>query len=213
MKSETSLKDIVYNSILEDIFSMEYRPGEILNEKKLIEKYNCSKSPVREALLALCTDNVLRSIPRYGYEVIRITKDDIFEMIQFRQILEGGMLKARYDKLTLNQLNHLEAIDQQCQVDDSNVWSHWEHNTKFHLKLISFCGNSFAADELSRCMNRLKRAYAQFYWDKSDIQLLSADTRHHAQILDALRKKEINNALQHLTEDLNDFGGLENYFL
>lgn len=212
MKFETSLKDAVYNAILEDIFSMEYRPGEILNEKKLIEKYNCSKSPVREALLALCTDNVLRSIPRYGYEVIRITRDDIFEMIQFRRILESGMLKAKYDKLTENQLNRLETIDEQCQIDDGNVWSHWEHNTEFHLKLISFCGNNYAADELSRCMNRLKRAYAQFYWDKSDIRLLSADTRHHAQILAALRQKDIDSALQHLSEDLNDFGGLENYF-
>lgn len=212
MKSDTSLKNIVYNAILEDILSLEYRPGEILNEKKLIEKYNCSKSPVREALLALCTDNVLRSIPRYGYEVIRISKDDIFEMIQFRRILEGGMLKARYDKLTPNHLDRLAAIDEQCQIDDGNVWSHWEHNTEFHLKLISFCGNSYAADELSRCMNRLKRAYAQFYWDKSDIILLSADTRHHALILDSLRKKDIDSALQYLTEDLNDFGGLENYF-
>ncbi|MDD7602685.1 MAG: GntR family transcriptional regulator, partial [Firmicutes bacterium] len=79
---ERSLKETIYHAILEDILSLEYRPGEILNEKTLIEKYNCSKSPVREALLALCADHVLRNIPRYGYEVIRLTTEDIQEMIQ-----------------------------------------------------------------------------------------------------------------------------------
>ena len=88
MKSEMSLKDTIYNAVLEDILSMEYRPREILNEKTLIEKYDCSKSPVREALIALCSDNVLRSIPRYGYEVVQLTVEDINEMIQFRYIFQ-----------------------------------------------------------------------------------------------------------------------------
>lgn len=50
MKNEKSLKDTIYNAILEDMFSLEYKPGDILNEKALVEKYECSKSPVREAL-------------------------------------------------------------------------------------------------------------------------------------------------------------------
>lgn len=42
---EPSLKEKVRNAILEGIFSGEYQPGDILNEKSLIEKYECSKSP------------------------------------------------------------------------------------------------------------------------------------------------------------------------
>ena len=37
---QKSLKEQVYSSILEDIISLEYRPGQILNEKQLIEKYD-----------------------------------------------------------------------------------------------------------------------------------------------------------------------------
>ena len=43
---EKSLKDQVYESILEDIFQGNVSPGDILNEKALLEKYHCSKSPV-----------------------------------------------------------------------------------------------------------------------------------------------------------------------
>ena len=74
MSNPSSLKDTIYKAILQDILSYEYKPNDILNEKALVEKYGCSKSPVREALLELCADNILRSIPRYGYEVIRVTR-------------------------------------------------------------------------------------------------------------------------------------------
>lgn len=60
-KTKESLKTQIYNAILNSIFSGEFKPGQILNEKELVEKFGCSKAPVREALIALCSDNVLRS--------------------------------------------------------------------------------------------------------------------------------------------------------
>lgn len=86
------LKDIVYDAIMEDIYAGVHKPGDILNEGTLVAKYRCSKSPVREALIALCENHVLRNIPRYGYEVTRLTMDDIREMLEFRYCLEGGAL-------------------------------------------------------------------------------------------------------------------------
>ena len=115
MKNEKSLKDTIYNAILEDMFSLEYKPGDILNEKALVEKYECSKSPVREALLELCKDNVLRNIPRYGYEVVKITMDDVREMIEFRYLLEAGILRKQYSDLTEVHFSILEDIDKQCK--------------------------------------------------------------------------------------------------
>ena len=208
MRNESSLKEAIYNAILADIFSMDYRPGDILNEKKLVEKYNCSKSPVREALITLCNENVLRSIPRYGYEIVRLTKEDIAEMIQFRSILEGGILSEYYTQLSASQLDRLAEIDAKCQMETTDAWKHWEYNTEFHLKLIGFCGSNYALEELTRCMNRLKRAYAQFYWDKWEHDGVPRDTRHHAQILECLRKKDLSGTLHYLKEDLSDFGGL-----
>lgn len=208
-KTETSLKETIYNAILEDIIALEYRPGEILNEKTLIEKYNCSKSPVREALLALCADNVLRNIPRYGYEVVRLTMEDIHEMIQFRYILESGILQLRMNRFTPSQMERLEAIDMLCTESAGDLMQHWELNTQFHRKLIGYCGNSFAVEELDRCMNRLKRAYAQCHWGKEEKPVDHMDTRHHARLLSCIRSQDTEGALHALRDDLNDFGGLD----
>lgn len=213
MKAEQSLKGTIYNAILEDILTLEYQPGQILNEKALIEKYNCSKSPVREALLTLCSDNVLRNIPRYGYEVVRLTMEDIYEMIQFRYILESNMLSLHLTHFTPAQLERLAAIDALCQASDGDLLYHWELNTQFHLKLIGYCGSTYAVEELTRCMNRLKRAYAQCRWTKLEDSSYHLDTRNHAGILDCIRQKDTQGALRYLRDDLNDFGGLERIFV
>ena len=213
MKSERSLKETIYNAVLEDILALEYRPGEILNEKNLIEKYQCSKSPVREALLALCADNVLRNIPRYGYEVVRLTMEDIYEMIQFRYILESSMLQLNIQHFTDSQLDRLAAIDALCRESDEDLWAHWERNTEFHLKLIGYCGSNYAVEELSRCMNRLKRAYAQCRRDRLEHPDVPLDTRNHALLLECLRQHDTDGALRCLRDDLNDFGRLDRVFV
>ena len=56
-----------------------------------------------------------------------------------------------------------------------------------------------------RCLVSLKRAYAQAYWDKKNVDL-SMDTRHHELILKSLENRDIENACMYLELDLEDFG-------
>lgn len=208
MDNKTSLKDIIYNAIMEDILSLNYLPGEILTEKAMIEKYNYSKSPVREALQALCGDKVLCSIPRCGYQVVRITMEDIQEMLQFRYILEGGIIRSRYSQLTKSQLSRLEELDKKCGQQADDIWLHWSANMEFHLKLVAFCGNSYAAEELRRCMSHLRRGYVQLCWGKWERDYPPFDTRNHSRILDCIREKDEEGIAQSLFDDLNDFAGM-----
>ena len=57
-----SLKSLVYQETLDGIISGAYKANQILNEKELVQKFGVSKSPVREALIALCNEGVLRNI-------------------------------------------------------------------------------------------------------------------------------------------------------
>lgn len=205
--NQISIKERIYDLIMDDILSLEYKPNDILNEKILVEKYGCSKTPVREALLSLCDEGVLRSIPRYGYEVVRITTDDIREMLQYRFILESGLLSRSLDSFGGRQLDRLSEINDKCTEFDKDVWEHWRYNTSFHMKMISYCGNSYAMDALGKTMDRLKRAYAQLYWNHLDKSSLSMDTRYHKDLIQCLRSRDTDKLLVYLQKDLNDFGG------
>lgn len=205
MKQKTSLKTIVYNAVLEGIFKDEYKPNQIINEQELVNKFGYSKSPVREALIALCSDGILKNIPRFGYEVVRLTRQDVEQILDYRFILEGGYLKACYTTITDEQYQHLEHLNTLCN-EATDVWKHWEANVNFHLALLSCSNNQYAYDELKKSMNILKRAYAQFYWEKWSVVTQPTDVIHHVDILDCIRRNDIDSALIYLREDLSDFG-------
>ena len=83
----STLKDQVYATVMHDLISGSYNVESVLSEKKLSEQMKVSKAPVREALVELCAQGVLRSIPRQGYMVVRYTEREVQEMLQYRILL------------------------------------------------------------------------------------------------------------------------------
>ena len=92
MAKENSLKSQIYTAVFQSIISGEIPTDSIISEKSLVERYHVSKSPVREALVELCSEGVLRSIPRYGYAVVRLGPRDVRDILAFRAVLEPGCL-------------------------------------------------------------------------------------------------------------------------
>lgn len=203
-----TLKSRIYDAIMDGIIKDEYKPETILNEKFLVDKFGVSKAPVREALLTLCNEGVLRSIPRCGYEVVKLTSKDVIEILNFRCILECGYIAAFCGKLTPEQITTLNELNKRCcdQTSGDDMWTHWEHNKKFHLQLISFGGNAYAYKDLERSLAILRRAYAQFYWDKWNDSVISSDMKSHKNLINAIAHNDLRLAQQYLKEDLADFG-------
>lgn len=206
MGKDGSLKEVIYHSILEKILNGEYKPNQILNEKELVARFGCSKSPIRDALITLCNEGVLRCIPRYGYEVIRLTRDDIVQVLNYRLILESGLLRSCYEQISEAQLADLTAADELCNCSAEDVWSHWEYNQSFHTLLAACSANEYACRRLGESMQQLKRAYAQFYWNTWDNMTQPKDMRYHSQVLENIRKRDIDKAVEYLKADLDDFG-------
>ena len=75
-KQQESLKNMVYQAILNGIFTDEYKPNQIINEQELVQKFGCSKTPIREALVTLCNEGILRSFPRFGYQVVSVSREE-----------------------------------------------------------------------------------------------------------------------------------------
>ncbi len=206
MKQKSSLKSIVYQETLDGIIRGEYKANQIINEQELVEKFGFSKAPIREALLALCNEGVLHNIPRYGYEVVRLTSEDAAQILRYRFHLEGGFLKDSFTRISPNQLDELAQLDELCNTSCHDLWLHWEHNTQFHLRLISCSGNDYAHHELLRSMDILKRAYAQTYWNRWNHICSPIDMRYHKQILSCIRSQDMDGALRFLELDLKEFG-------
>ena len=53
-------------------------------------------------------------------------------------------------------------------------------------------------------MNRLTRAYVQFYWNSNRDVLLSKDTEHHTDIIEGLRKKDATSVASRISFSRHD---------
>ena len=65
-----------YETIVRKIICLEYPPGQYLEENQLVEELGIGRTPVREALVRLQSENMIESQPNKGVVVrpIRIPK-------------------------------------------------------------------------------------------------------------------------------------------
>lgn len=204
MKQTETLKEKVYNHIIEDIVQGEFKAGQILTEQELVNRYTVSKSPVREALIVLTSEGILTNIPRYGYEVFSFTLENVANIMEFRSVLEDYLLCKSVHTIRPNDIARLRAMIQQDEPE-SDVWEHWHINENFHLMLASLAQNEYCYQQLRRSMQLLKLAYAQFYWSQWNRAALPNDLKNHSSILDGLEQGDLGFARTCLKNDLADF--------
>lgn len=83
-----SLKQQIYYFLKEDIINQRYNGEAILNERKISEELNVSRTPVREALKALESENWVEYIPYKGVIVKKMGIKDLENIFQIRMVLE-----------------------------------------------------------------------------------------------------------------------------
>ena len=161
------LSEKIHDEILEMIIKNATDEDMVLNEGRLMEGFQGSKAPVREALIKLCAEGVVQSVPRYGYLVIRQQEKDKREVSRMRVLLELEALKEGYEEIIQYHmpelLQQIEGINGAKQIDD--VWAIWEDNCEFHLQLASYSKNRLLLRYLQETMDRKKRIYAQQAWE------------------------------------------------
>ena len=203
MKTD-SLKDRVHDQILEMIIKNASTEDLVMNEKRLAELLNVSKLTVREALIMLCSEGVLKSVPRYGYLVIQVQESERQEAIWVRRLLETEALKCSFPLLGEEQLSALkEQIQSAASKKNVDVWRVWEDNEEFHLLLASFANNRVLNNCLKNCLDRLKRFYAQNYWKSKNTMVASVESGAHLEIYEQILKGNLKESLELLERDID----------
>ena len=201
--TSVSLKDRVYAQVLHDVISGEYGVESIISEKKILEQMQVSKAPVREALIHLCAEGVLSSVPRQGYVVVRYGERELREILDYRAMIECGSLEASFDHITRTQLRRLESIveGEFLFLSANDARDFWQHTFNFHLTLMSFSENEFAYERLDSALSACMRAYRQLYHDRMRGGM-PAPPRTHRDIVEYIRQGERQRAVETLRRDI-----------
>ncbi|WP_320127796.1 GntR family transcriptional regulator [uncultured Sphaerochaeta sp.] len=203
--AKISLKENVYNSLVKDIISGIYAPNAILTENEMMLKFECSKAPIREALIELCKDNYLKSIPRLGYIVVSYTLKEIVDILDFRIDLETSNLKRLLPSVTDKQLEDFKSSYENFKknkINQGSVAENWFNNQHFHLELCKLSGNEYVYNVLKHLLRQNSGFFAQYYsyaWHNDT----ESRGYFHELILEALFERDLEKTCTLLTTDIN----------
>ncbi len=198
-----SVKKTVYDALLNDITKGELKPYDIVTESMLAARFGVSKMSIREALIELCKDNVLKSIPRSGYQVIPCTIEEIIDILDFRIDLETSNLRHCKDRLTPEALSAFDAILCRREEKKTDEISYvYYSNRDFHLALCALSGNAFTYRILEIVLKQSSRFFS-IYYRYAWTNIVEPEEGYHVQVVEALRAGDIERACSVLIEDIN----------
>lgn len=88
----TATSDGVYEQLKEQILHLELQPGAAISEIETAEKYNISRTPVRDAFKRLEREGLLEIRPHIGTFVSLIDLHAVSDILYIREVLEFSVL-------------------------------------------------------------------------------------------------------------------------
>ncbi|TKB08883.1 GntR family transcriptional regulator [Desulforhopalus sp. IMCC35007] len=106
----------IYNQIRNRILFLEYKSGEILNEKVLAGEFGVSRTPLREVLCRLEWEQLVRILPRSGTMVTEIEFHKMMNTFQVRLEIEAMVGRLAAEMITSSHLDSLEQLEKDCRA-------------------------------------------------------------------------------------------------
>ena len=202
------LAESVYERLRADIFAFRLLPGDRFAENDVAERLQVSRTPVREALMRLQSEGLVRGYFRNGWEVIPIDFKrfaalyDLREMIELhaiRRVARAIVAQSATCASLLGEIAAIWRVPAALRERDGLVVAALDEG--FHLAMVAAAGNSETdavyrqVAEHIRIMRRLEFAYGDCIDDTYD---------EHIAVLAALDAGEIDNAEALLMRHIKD---------
>lgn len=83
------MREVAYHHIQRKISTRALRAGEPVSDVTISKELGISRTPAREAIRQLVSEGLLESVPNRGVVVVTLGRDDIRELFEIREALEG----------------------------------------------------------------------------------------------------------------------------
>ena len=147
----------LYKTLAEQIIKGEIKPGERLDERDLAERFEVSRTPVREALRGLQERGLVESMPRRGVVVATISLDQLEELFEAQCEIEALCARRATESMTTMERKELELLHQQCaqQAANDDYLGYLDANNQFHAAIARGTHNAVLIAMLSDLRDRL----------------------------------------------------------
>jgi DNA-binding GntR family transcriptional regulator len=179
------MADQIADHIQSSIFEGKILPGERLKENDLAQQLNVSRTPTREAFRMLESQGLVEIAANRGVRVTKISKEDLADLFEMRQVIELHCLLKFLDTVQKSQIHDLKVLIQEMEnaVAANDTRAYLQHSYDFHFYYIKKCQNKRFISAFSILRNNIRCAQI-FYVRKAKARKESVD--EHRAILNAI---------------------------
>ncbi len=191
-----SLGDQVYDFVFHEIQIGRMSVGDKVDEAKLINELGISRTPIREALIQMTSDNILENIPRKGFFVKNVDDKEMKEGFDVVTLLDEYAIELAIPNITDDDIRRLSnAVDKMnLAISKLNYDMYYDWEREFHLVYRERCGNKVLADLID---DLTRKNFRTGIYDKNKKELadyLSFVNNDHIEVLKAIENKDVKTA-------------------
>lgn len=141
-----SLKHEIITELKKDILSLQLKPGTIISETTLSDRYKLSRTPIRDILKHLSLVDYVNIYPKKGSIVSYIDLESVEQIVFLRSTLEKEIMKELSGHLPLTGLHEIKtnlALQKQCLQKDDGLDEFMQLDDAFHKTLFALAGRQF----------------------------------------------------------------------
>jgi|GEM_PF-581975 len=193
-----NISEELANTLRDMIFGGQLVSGKRINEVQLSMRLGVSRTPLREALTMLVAEQAVDSIPRRGFFVRELTRQEFADIHPIRSYLDHEALRLSGIPNEAS-FARLKRINKKISAE-KNMGKRMSLDDQWHLELISNCQNRVLIDLIRLFMRRFRRYGLAFYREKKLVDTLNQE---HREIINALKLNDLEKACEWLRQNLS----------
>lgn len=148
LRSTSTVNAQVLDALRTAVITGELSPGTLHSVASLAAQLGVSRTPVREALIKLAHQGMVRFERNRGVRILQTSLHDLEEVFALRLLLEVPATRRAVHLLTPVARRSLRtvftAMEKAAAADDE--YRMWEHDRRFHRALLEASGNGRLAE-------------------------------------------------------------------
>lgn len=105
---ELPLDVVVAHRLIREIIALKHLPGSWLREQEIAERFNISRSPVREALRHIAKQGFLEMHPWRGAQIVELSEETTVHVFDMLEALYGVVARHAAQRMPAEKIEHLK---------------------------------------------------------------------------------------------------------
>jgi len=141
-----NLTEQVYDQLIDILIRGELQPGDVIVERRMAERLNASRTPVREALGRLEAEGLVYKQPSRGVTVSPFSTEAFVELLNVRQLLESEAARLAAGRIPQDKLDTIrEALKELGKQPKPSLSDIWDVDDLLHGAVADAAGNALLA--------------------------------------------------------------------